>query len=129
MDLSNVKKNILSSTINGDGFSLQDLVNRVQGFCLGMRVTHWETTSYGLHKAVEATQASMEGTLDDFVEAAIGMNGGKRLTFNGTVSKDMDEDKLITYLKGISVKDTALLNIRDEMLQHLYKYKYLKTLT
>lgn len=129
MDLSNVKKNILSSTLSGDGFSLQELVNKVQGFCLGMRLTHWETTSYELHKAVEATQESMEGSLDAFVEAAIGMNGGKRPKFNGTVTKDVDEDALISYMKGISVKDTSLLNIRDEFLQHLYKYKYLKTLT
>jgi DNA-binding ferritin-like protein len=113
----------------GEGFSLPELVNNVQGFCLGLRLTHWETTGLALHKATEATQESLEGSLDAFVEACVGCNEGKRPTFNGTVSKETDPDKLIEYLKNAGVKDTSLLNIRDEMLQALYKFKYLKTLS
>lgn len=129
MDNTNLKKGILSKMITGDGFSLPEFVNNVQDFCLGLRLTHWETTSYELHKAVEMTQESLEGALDTFVETCVGMNEGKRPTFNGTVSKVVDPDKLIDYLKGIAVRDTALLNIRDEMLAALYKFKYLKSLT
>jgi hypothetical protein len=128
-NLSSLKKGILSKALTGSGFTLQDLVNRVQGFCLGLRLTHWETTSFALHKATEAIQDSLEGSLDAFVEACVGMNEGKRPTFNGVVSKTLDPDELLTYLKGIDVKDTSLLNIRDEMLQSLYKFKYLKTLS
>jgi len=129
MDNTNLKKGILSKIVTGDGFSLPEFVNNVQDFCLGLRLTHWETTSYELHKAVEMTQASLEEALDTFVETCVGMNEGKRPTFNGTVSKVVDPDKLIDYLKGIAVRDTALLNIRDEMLAALYKFKYLKSLT
>lgn len=128
-NLANLKKGILSKAISGDGFTLQELVNRVQGFCLGMRITHWETTGLALHKATEMTQESLESSLDAFVEACVGMNEGKRPTFNGVVSKTTDPDELITYLKGVDVKDTSLLNIRDEFLQALYKFKYLKTLS
>jgi hypothetical protein len=32
-------------------------------------------------------------------------------------------------LKGLDVRDSSLLNIRDEMLQVVYKFKYLKTLS
>lgn len=124
-----VKKGLLSAVIKGEAFSLPEFVNRVQGFSLGLRLTHWETNSYELHKAVEMTQESLDGLLDDFVEACIGSNEGKRPTFDGTVSKELDVDKLIDYLKGVGVKDTDLLNIRDEMLQALHKFKYLKTLT
>jgi hypothetical protein len=123
------RKNILSQVVKGENFSLPELVNKVQGFNLGLRLTHWETNSYELHKAVEMTQESLEGTLDDFVEACIGSVDGKRPTFDGTVTKELDPDSLIDYLKGIGVKDTDLLNIRDEMLQALHKFKYLKTLT
>lgn len=123
------RKNILSQVVKGENFSLPELVNKVQGFILGLRLTHWETNSYELHKAVEMTQESLEGILDDFVEACIGSVDGKRPTFDGTVTKELDPDSLIDYLKGISVKDTDLLNIRDEMLQALHKFKYLKTLT
>lgn len=128
MDTSILKRGIISKAVTGEGFSLPEFVNNVQSFCLGLRLTHWETTSFELHKAVEMTQESLEGALDTFVEACVGMNEGKRPVFSGTVSKEVDPDKLITYLKGISVKDTSLLNIRDEMLQALYKFKYLKTL-
>ena len=115
--------------IKGESFSLPEFVNKVQGFSLGLRLTHWETTSYELHKAVEMTQESLDGSLDDFVEACIGSNEGKRPVFNGSVTKELDPDSLIDYLKGIDVRDTDLLNIRDEMLQALHKFKYLKTLT
>ena len=128
IDTSMIKRGIMPNKDKDGSFSLPELVNTIQGFCLGLRLTHWETTSYELHKAVESTQADLEGLMDDFVEACVGMNSGKRPTFSGTVSKDTDEDKLISCLKELSVKDSALLNIRDEMLQVIYKFKYLKTL-
>ena len=118
----------MNKVITGESFCLTECVSYIQGFCLGLRLTHWETTSYELHKAVEMTQETMEELLDSFVEACVGMNEGKRPTFNGTVSKETDPDKVISYLKGLSVRDTALLSIRDEMLQAVYKFKYLKTL-
>lgn len=118
----------MAKSISGDSFDLPECVSYIQGFCLGLRLTHWETKGFALHKASEEIQSTLEGLLDSFVETAVGMEGGKRPAFNGTVTKDTDVDKLITYLKGITVKDTSLLNIRDEMLQSLYKFKYLKTL-
>lgn len=129
MEYSSLKKGILSKAVTGDSFSLPEVVSCVQGFCLGLRLTHWETMGFALHKAAEETQSSLEGSLDAFVEACVGMKEGKRPTFNGVVSKETDPDKLISCLKGISVSDTSLLNIRDEMLQAVYKFKYLKTLS
>jgi hypothetical protein len=126
IDTSIIKRGIMPN--RDGGFDLPEFVNIIQGFCLGLRLTHWETTSYELHKAVESTQAALEGLMDDFVEACVGMNSGKRPTFGGVVSKDTDEDNIISCLKNLSVKDSSLLNIRDEMLQVIYKFKYLKTL-
>ena len=123
-----IKKGIMAKIITGDSFSLQEFVNMIQGFCLGLRLTHWETNCFALHKATEEIQGTLEDALDTFVEACVGMNEGKRPAFEGTVSKAIDPDKIISYLKNISVRDTSLLNIRDEMLQALYKFKYLKTL-
>jgi hypothetical protein len=128
-NLENIKKGIISKTINGESFSLPEFVTNVQDFCLGLRLTHWETNGFALHKAAEEIQGSLEDSLDAFVEACVGMNEGKRPSFNGSVNKNTDPDKLIDFLKGISVRDTSLLNIRDEMLQALYKFKYLKTLS
>jgi len=124
----NVKKSILSSMISGDKFSLGKFVAEIQSFCLGLRLEHWKTTSYELHKAVEATQASLEGLLDDFVEACQGMTGGDRAKFEDTIEATLDEEKIINCLKNMDTRDTTLLNIRDEMLGVVYKFKYLKTL-
>jgi hypothetical protein len=122
------KKGILAKMVSGDTFSISELINKIQGFCLGLRLTHWTTVSFELHKAVESTQADLEELLDSFVETFIGMHGGNRPILEKTVTQELDEDSLITYLKDVSIKDTSLLNIRDEMLQVIYKFKYLKTL-
>ncbi len=122
------KKNIIIGMLSGNPFKLEDVISEVQSFCLGLQLEHWKTTSYELHKAVEITQSSLEKALDAFVEAGIGLNEGKRPTFNEELKANTDEDTLIRCLKEITVRDTAMLNIRDEMLQDLYKFKYLKTL-
>jgi DNA-binding ferritin-like protein len=128
-DYISSRKSILTSVISkGGDFKLEDFVNEVQAFSLGLRLTHWGTTSYELHKAVEMTQDSMDDLLDKFVEAAVGFNGGTRPVFTKDVVADDDENKMISCLKGLATKDTSLLNIRDEMLQACYKFKYLKTL-
>ena len=124
-----IKKGILSKVINHEDFSLPECVNYIQSFCLGLRITHWETNGFALHKASEETQGTLEDLMDKFVEASVGCNEGKRPNFDGTVTKNTDPDKLIDYLKNLSIKDTSLLNIRDEMLQAIYKFKYLKTLS
>lgn len=114
--------------LSGTPFKLEDVISEVQSFCLGLRLEHWKTTEFAAHKAFELTQSSLEDALDAFVEAAIGMNEGKRPPFSESIKATTDEDTLIRFLKDINVRDTSLLNIRDEMLQALYKYKYLKTL-
>jgi hypothetical protein len=124
-----IKKNIIIGLNAGKSeFHLEDLVNEVQSFCLGLRLEHWKTTSYELHKAVEMTQASLEDALDAFVEACVGSMDGVRPVFNEELSATTDEKTLIEYLKNITTRETDLLNIRDEMLQALHKFVYLKTL-
>ena len=123
------KKNILLGLNAGKGdFHLEDLVHEVQCFCLGLRLEHWKTTSYELHKAVEMTQASLEDALDSLVEAAVGCANGARPEFDEELKACTDENYLIGYLKNITTRETDLLNIRDEMLAALHKFKYLKTL-
>lgn len=114
--------------ISGSNFKTEDVICEVQSFCLGLRIEHWKTTDFAAHKALELTQSSLEDALDAFVEAAIGMNEGKRPPFCESIKATTDEDTLIRFLKDMGTRDTSLLNIRDEMLQALYKFKYLKTL-
>jgi hypothetical protein len=125
----NLKKGIISSMINKQELSIPECVNYIQSFCLGLRIMHWETNGFALHKAAEATQDALEGLMDTFVEAAVGLNEGKRPAFKETITKCIDPDTLIEYLKALPTKDSTLLNIRDEMVAAVYKFKYLKTLS
>ncbi|MFA5696303.1 MAG: DUF5856 family protein [Bacilli bacterium] len=125
----NLKKGIISSMINKQELSVPECVNYIQGFCLGLRLTHWETNSFALHKAAEEIQGTLEGLMDTFVEAAVGSNEGKRPVFKDTVTKCIDPDTLVDYLKSLPTRDSTLLNIRDEMVAAVYKFKYLKTLS
>ena len=120
------KKEIVKEAVTK--FRLEDLIQKLQGFSLGLRHEHWETTSYETHKAVELTQETIDGLVDDFVEAYIGMCDGERPTFKKDLEADCDEDGIIEDLKNLDVTDSSILNIRDEMLQAVYKYKYLKSL-
>jgi DNA-binding ferritin-like protein len=123
------KKSALMKVLSGGSFSIEDFVATMQGFSLDLRKTHWETKSYALHKAVEATQETLDGLLDDFVEAYVGCEGGTRPKFKESISCVDDPDSVIATLKSVGVKDSSLLNIRDEMLHAVYKLKYLKTLS
>ena len=123
------KKGALSHILAGNGsFQLDQFVAELQGFSLGLRLTHWHTKSYELHKAVEQTQSAIDSLIDGFVEAYIGMAGGARPEFKSAITRIDDPDYIISCLKKLALTDTSLLNIRDEMLQAVYKYKYLKTL-
>ena len=109
-------------------FRLEDLIQKLQSFSLGLRHEHWETTSYETHKAVELTQETIDGLVDDFVEAYIGLCDGTRPVFKKDLKASCDENAIIADLKGLDVADSSILNIRDEMLSAVYKYKYLKSL-
>ena len=120
------KKKIVSDAVTK--FRLEDIIQKLQGFSLGLRHEHWETTSYETHKAVELTQETIDELVDDFVEAYIGLCDGERPVFKKDLTASCDEDSIIEDLKSLDVTDSSILNIRDEMLQAVYKYKYLKSL-
>ena len=129
MDIKAAQKSIIANTISGDNFDIRGFVAEVQGFSLGLRITHWETKSFALHKATEMIQEAMDGLLDDFVETFVGLRNGNRPTFGGKIEKSTDVDAMIKCLKWMSLRDSSLLNIRDEMLSQCYKFKYLQGLS
>lgn len=125
-----MKRDVLVSAVAGlGGFSLADLVSCVLGYMLALQNEHWQTQNYARHKAVEKIQEDMEDALDEFVEAYIGMVGGERPQLRKTITECSDPDEVISKLKAVSLNDTALLNLRDEMLGLVYKHKYLKSLS
>lgn len=113
------KKEIVKDAVTK--FRLEDLIQKLQSFSLGLRHEHWETTSYETHRAVELTQEAVDGLVDDFVEAYIGMCDGARPVFKKDLKASCDENAIIADLKGLDVTDSSILNLRDEMLSAVYK--------
>ena len=105
-----------------------------------IRIFHWQTTSYAQHKAFNKAYESLDELIDQFVEVFMGKYGRAKAATHYTIELENYNDNFlaaiddyIAYLIDITndvdpVKDTDLLNIRDEMLGELNRLKYLLTL-
>lgn len=98
-----------------------------------LHILHWQTKSYAQHKAFDETYTNLLDLTDQFVEASSGKYGNIKvesqikLVNTEEVKLDAWLNEIVTLLKGVDsvVKDTDLLNIRDEMLGVIHKLKYL----
>ena len=117
-------------------------IQKLMNFQNEIRLHHWGTTSYSTHKALGKLYEGLDGLIDTFTETYIGVDGRdelkdiKELTFTGPnkISPDKILDSLEDYLineipKEVPDEQTALLNIRDEMLGLVQQTKYLLTLS
>ena len=117
---------------------IQTLLN----FQIELRLHHWGTQSYSSHKALGKLYEGLDGLIDTFTEAYIGIEGRdsikeiNELKFSGpfkvTPMKVVEslEEYLMNELEShVGENQTALLNIRDEMLGMVQQTKYLLTLS
>lgn len=117
-------------------------IQKILNFNTELRLHHWGTQSYSAHKAIGKLYENIDGLLDTFAETYMGTHGKndineiKTLTFNGPSKTsalnvlNSFEDYLMNELPNeIDSTQTALLNIRDEMLASIQQTKYLLTLS
>jgi DNA-binding ferritin-like protein len=104
-----------------------------------LRMLHWNTTSFSAHSALGKAYESLNEQIDDFIETYIGARGRGLLStvssLNVSASEDPSAvlDSLESLLRNdiqndLGETETALLNMRDEMLGLVQKTKYLLTL-
>lgn len=110
-----------------------------------IKLFHWKTTGYAVHKATDDLHSKLSGNVDSFVEVMLGKHGGRLnmqshqtlmvrdygSTATGAFKQEMDKYKeMLQGLTGTldSSKDSDLLNIRDEMLGNINQFLYLLTL-
>jgi DNA-binding ferritin-like protein len=104
-----------------------------------VKLYHWKTRSYAQHKATDELYTRLNDNIDKFVEILLGKDQSriqmvqaeiKLLDFN----KKSDFQSRVLEYRGFltslnsqfdSVKDTDLLNIRDEMVGDLNQFLYL----
>ena len=107
-----------------------------------VKLYHWQTFSFGRHKATDDLVTSLDTNIDKFTEAYMGRYG--RPKFSASLGKlqiydaaDAKAPKLITDAVSwltkrlprlLKKEDTDLLNIRDDILADLQQARFLFTL-
>jgi hypothetical protein len=102
-----------------------------------LKMYHFQTKSYGGHKASDAYLEKFANTFDKFLEVAQGIFGKVQTTqfkFSFmTVDDQSINNELDTYIKILKSLDndlasySELLNIRDELIGDAAQLKYLLT--
>ena len=116
-----------------------------------VKMYHWRTLQFSVHKATDQLFASLNDKVDDFVEVMLGkpvLSGSSRekylnlphemlqvpiLVDKAGFTAYLEEKKvfLTTDLNALfdAVKDSDLLAIRDDILASVNTYLYLQTLS
>lgn len=114
----------------------QNYFNKIVAFFftlqLNVKMYHWNTTSYARHKASDEFGGKLLSLIDKFVEVIIGRYKIKpnisEVKINPNFTDEGSERLLkesIEVLQTLPLKDTELLNIRDEMLAEINQTLYL----
>jgi hypothetical protein len=105
-----------------------------------LRVFHWQSDTYGQHKAFGKAYEDLGDLIDSFVEVYSGKYGKPKAKLKYSFNLSNFEegytefiDSAISFLDSLEEdldlgKDSDLLNIRDEMKAVLNRLKYLLTL-
>jgi DNA-binding ferritin-like protein len=99
-----------------------------------VKLFHWNTKVFSQHKATDELYASLNESIDSYMEKYIGGNG--RVSMKETVLyKQLSDAEFLheihtfkTYLTHLKSPTTDLDNIRDEILGHVNQFLYLWTL-
>jgi hypothetical protein len=117
----------------------QDKFNDIVTFFFHLQVLnklyHWNTTSFGRHKATDGFNENFLDLIDKFIEVFIGTYNMKPHINDIKINNDYMTDEGIVklfvftkkYLKSFDsmIDSTDLLNIRDEILAEVNKTLYL----
>lgn len=124
----------LDELTNGGGE--ENCIKKMMEAQQSIRMHHWLTSSYAEHKTLGKAYEALDELIDKFVEVFIGAKGnsvlsgisGLSLHTEGESMKvfDMLEEVLRDGIpEDVGDKETALLNIRDEILGVVQRTKYL----
>jgi hypothetical protein len=104
------------------------------------KIMHWQTKGYARHNGFAMIYDQLNGSIDEFVEQAMGKYGRfvleddtktiqlqnlSELSVNSMI--ETIAQALVQFTDEFDPTDTNLLNIRDEILGAVYKLSYLLT--
>jgi DNA-binding ferritin-like protein len=122
----------------------QEVTVKFLEMLLMVKLYHWKTHSFSTHRATDELYESLNENIDKFIEVLLGKTGiridlmnHKTIALIDLNSKDKLKEKIDgfkSYLVGLtnnttirSMKNSDLLNIRDEILGNLNQFLYLLT--
>ena len=104
-----------------------------------VKLYHWQTQSYSVHKATDKLYEKLDGNIDRFVEVYLGKEGSRIKKWDNEMSiiqynrkKDF-KSRMFEYREFLTdlsnkfdeKKDSDLLSIRDEILADINHFLYL----
>jgi DNA-binding ferritin-like protein len=138
-----------SSKILKTDFTKNEIVKELLNVLITVKLYHWNTMSFPVHKATDDLYSELNALIDNMVEVLLGKQQSisskeknkilniKNInvkTHNSHISFNKFLEEFKQFLSSLnktfnSNKDTDLLNIRDEMLSSTNKLSYLLSLT
>ena len=129
---------------SGGGYSHSNIVCTFLEMLNMVKLYHWKTYSYSIHKATDELYSDLNLNVDAFIEVLLGKEGTPRVNLTHVKSLPLHDfssmgpfkQKIVQfkmYLEHMSkcpalMNNSDLLNIRDELLGNLNKFTYLLTL-
>lgn len=119
-----------------------ELTSRFFEMLFMVKLFHWKTHSYSIHKATDNLYSTLNDKMDRLMEILLGKHVG-RMNFGDKEIKVSDYnspeqlkssvENFKQYLESYNAKldatkDNDILNLRDELLGELNKFLYLLTL-
>lgn len=115
-----------------------DFICSIHGFLIRVKEIHWNTTSNAEHELCDEIQDDFMECEDDFTECCMGIEGkhfqiGKLLPLLPNseslvpLLKEFEKDILSMKKKCNDTTESGLLNVLDDMMQCVNKYKYRAT--
>jgi len=117
--------------------SSKPLVAKLMGFQQALALNHWLTTSYAQHKALGHAYEDLADKIDGFVETLISVKGRNVIANITTLDVGGNVQSILNGIEAVLRNDipalvgpneTALLNLRDDMLDLVQHTRYLLTL-
>lgn len=109
-----------------------------------IKLYHWKTTSYSVHKATDELHKRLSGHIDKFVEVLLGKMAPNRIQYKKSTtpitdcSDKVDFSNKIVRFRSVLLElpnlldpknDTDLISIRDDMLADINQFLYLFSLS
>jgi len=118
-------------------YSINNIVATMTEMVVVVKLHHWRTHSYSVHKATDNLHESLSEQVDSFVEKLLGskhtranLTQLRMRSFNSLPALKHQIEYYKQYLKRMPASlGTDLLNIRDELLGSLNQFSYMLTLS